>query len=160
MNTDGLLMKVIGRIHKIHTLYAYRALEGTPLTQIEEFSLLASIRILKNPRKSDVIYSNLLELSSGIDILNRLKKKGLVREITDKEDKRSKRMSLTSAGEKAMEQSLRRVLKVAKMMLYDMPEDDKQLCIQLLKNVEIKFSESLPENKGKKFDAVYLDVVG
>ena len=159
MTTDGLLMKVIGRIHKIHTVYAYSALEGTALTQIEEFSLLAAIRILKTPRKSDVIYNNLLELSSGIDMLNRLKRKGLVKENTDKDDKRSKRMALTALGEKTMEICLRRILKLARMMLHDMTDDDKQLCIQLLKNVEIKFSDRLPEDKGKKFDLIYAAVM-
>jgi hypothetical protein len=46
------------------------------------------------------------------------------------------------------------------MMLHEMSEDDKQLCIQLLKNVEIKFSSLISKHKGEKFDSIYKDVVG
>jgi len=159
MTTDGLLMKVVGRIYKLHMNYATSALKGTPLDQIEEFSLIATIRQQKNPRKSELIYTNLIELSSGIDILNRLKKKGLIEEVDDMADKRSKRVLLTPDGEKAMEICLKRILKLAKMLLLEMPEDDKQLCIQLLKHVEIKFSALVQQHKGVDFDTVYSQVL-
>jgi DNA-binding MarR family transcriptional regulator len=160
MQTDGQLMKLIGRIHKLHVIYVSSAFEGTPLNQIEEFGFLVTIQQRKNPKKSEVIYSNLMELSSGTDLLNRLKNKGLIKEYDDTEDKRSKRVSLTSAGEKTVMTCLDRVLKLAKMMLFEMTEDDKQLCIQLLKSVEIKFSSMVQKHKGETFDDIYKELVG
>jgi hypothetical protein len=47
---------------------------------------------------------------------------------------------------------------VAKMMTNDLTEDDKELCIQLLKNIEIKFSALWQQHKGKPFDEVYKSV--
>ena len=99
---DGLLMKIIGRISKLNMLYANKALKGTDLNQIEEFGMLATIRQEKNPKKTEVIYANLFELSSGTDMLNRMKKRGLIREYNDKEDKRSKRIELTPKGGKVL----------------------------------------------------------
>ena len=156
--TDGLLMKIIGRIHKLHVMYANAAFEGTPLNQVEEFGCLATIYQLKNPKKSEVIVSNLMELSSGTDMLNRLKSRGLIREQADKEDKRSKRILLTLSGEKAIATCLGRMEKLAKIMVHDMPPDDKLLCIQLLKQVEIKFSSLFQKHKGKKFEDIYKEI--
>ncbi|HTJ48259.1 MAG TPA: winged helix DNA-binding protein [Cyclobacteriaceae bacterium] len=159
MQTDGQLMKLIGRIHKLHVTYASAAFEGTPLNQLEEFGCLVTIKQRQNPKKSEVIYSNLMELSSGTDMLNRLKAKELITESDDQEDKRSKRVSLTPLGEKTVATCIIKVLKLAKMMLVEMSEDDKQLCIQLLKSVEIKFSALVQKHKGETFEDIYKELV-
>jgi DNA-binding MarR family transcriptional regulator len=156
---DGLLLKLIGRIQKLHMGYAGMALEGTGLNQIEEFGMLVTIQQEKNPRKSDIVYANLFELSSGTDMLNRLKKRGLIRELPDKEDRRSKRIELTPTGTKAIERGRVQIGKVARIMTVDLTEDDKQLCIQLLKNIEIKFSALWPEHKGLPFEEAFADVM-
>jgi DNA-binding MarR family transcriptional regulator len=157
---EGLLMKLIGRISKLNMAFGNLALRHTDLNQIEEFGLLMTIRQEKNPRKTDVIYSNLFELSSGTDMLNRLKKKGLIREYADKQDKRSKRLMLTAKGEKAVEAAFMRIYKNATMMTSGLSDQDKELCIQLLKNIEIKFSALWQQHKGRDFDEVYEEVMG
>jgi len=155
---DGLLLKIIGRIHKLNMNYANLALKDTDLNQMEEFGILLTIKQEKNPRKTEVIYANLFELSSGTDMLTRMKKRGLIKEYDDKEDKRSKRIELTAKGEKAIEVCFVKVRKMAMMMMHDLTDDDKELCIQLLKNVEIKFSALWPRHRGKSFEEVYKEV--
>ena len=157
--TDGLLMKLIGRISKLNMLYVNLALKGTDLNQIEEFGMLVTIRQEKSPKKTEVIYANLFELSSGTDMLNRMKKRGLLKEYNDKEDKRSKRIELTPKGEKVVDVCFERIRKNAKMMTHDLTDDDKELCVQLLKNIEIKFSYLWSQHKGKSFEEVYNSVV-
>lgn len=157
--SEGLLLKMIGRIHKLNMSYAGNALEGTGLNQVEEFGMLLTIQQERNPKKTEIIYANLFELSSGTDMLNRLKKRHLVKEYNDQDDKRSKRIELTAAGSKAIELCMVRMRKVAKMMTSDLSEDDKQLCIQLLKNIEIKYSALWQQHKGKTFDEVYDSVM-
>src|SRR6267154_3541111 len=156
---DGLLMKIIGRISKLNMVYANMALKGTDLNQIEEFGMLATIRQEKNPRKTEVIYANLFELSSGTDMLNRMKKRGLIREYDDKEDKRSKRIELTPKGEKVVDVCSKRIKKNAMLMTHALRDDDKELCVQLLKSIEIEFSALWPQHRGKPFEEVYQSVV-
>jgi|SRR6218665_1203 len=156
---EGLLLKIIGRISKLNMLYANMALKGTELNQIEEFGMLITIKQEKNPRKTEVIQANLFELSSGTDMLNRMKTRGLIREVDDKEDKRSKRIELTPKGEKVTRQCMELIMKNAKMIMHDLGEDDKELCIQLLKNVEIKFSALWQTHKGKDFKDVYGEIM-
>ncbi|MDB5110169.1 MAG: hypothetical protein JWR67_1283 [Mucilaginibacter sp.] len=156
---DGLLLKIIGRIGKLNMAYANIALKGTGLNQIEEFGILQTIRKEKNPKKTEVIYANLFELSSGTDMLNRMKKRGLIKEYGDQEDKRSKRIELTAKGEKVSKECLVNIEKNATMLMNDLSDDDKELCIQLLKNVEIKFSALWQKHKGKEFDEIYKELM-
>jgi DNA-binding MarR family transcriptional regulator len=158
-SSDALLMKIIGRISKLNMSYANMALKGTELNQIEEFGVLGTIRQEKNPKKTEVIYANLFELSSGTDMLARMKKRGLIREYDDKEDKRSKRLELTAKGEKVAAACYERVQKNAKMLMYDLNDNDKNLSIQLLKGIEMKFSALWQQHKGKDFDEVYDSIV-
>lgn len=156
---SGLLLKIIGRISKLNMAYANLALEGTGLHQIEEFGILQTIRKEKNPRKTEVIYANQFELSSGTDMLNRLIQRGLIKEYADKEDKRSKRIELTPKGEKVAAACLVKIEKNASMLMNDMSNDDKALCIQLLQGVEIKFSDLWQKHKGKEFAAIYEELM-
>src|SRR5260221_10614168 len=155
--TDGLLLKIIGRISKLNMNYANLALEGTGLNQIEEFGMLATIKYEANPKKTEVIYANLFELSSGTDMLTRMKKRGLINEYDDTEDKRSKRLELTTKGEKAVDVCKGKIVRNAAMLMNDLTDDDKQLCIQLLKNVEIKFSALWQKHKGREFDEIFKE---
>jgi DNA-binding MarR family transcriptional regulator len=159
IRTDGLLLRIIGRIAKLNIIYCNIALEGTGVVQIEEFGMLITIQQNKNPRKSEIIQANIQEVSSGTDMLTRLLKRGLIKEMNDVVDKRSKRVELTADGKKAVAACMVRVGKLAKMMLNDMPEDDKQLCIQLLKDVEIKYSSLWLQHKGKPFDEIYASMM-
>ena len=45
-------------------------------------------------------------------------------------------------------------------MLKELDDEDKQLCIQLLKSTEAKFSVLLPKQKNKKFDDIYEENMG
>jgi len=157
--SDGLLLKIIGRISKLNMAYANIALEKTGLHQIEEFGILQTIKKEKNPKKTEVIYANLFELSSGTDMLNRMKKRGLIREYGDKEDKRSKRIELTAMGEKVAETCLVKIAKNATMLMKDLTDDDKDLCIQLLQNIEIKFSALWQKHKNKEFAQIYKELM-
>jgi DNA-binding MarR family transcriptional regulator len=154
----GILLKIMGRIHKINMVYAYAALAGTGVNQLEEFGMMLIIQQEKNPRKTEVIFSMLMELSSGTDMLKRLINKKFVTESDDKDDKRSKRLTLTTKGAKTIEDCKVRVGKLAKMVLSNMEEDDIQLCIKLLKATEQKLSSGFQETKGQSFEEIHKQV--
>lgn len=156
---DALLLKIIGRISKLNMAYANIALKGTELNQIEEFGVLQTIKKEKSPKKTEVIYANLFELSSGTDMLNRMKERGLIKEYSDTEDKRSKRIELTVKGEKVANMCQLRIEKNATMLMHDLTEEDKDLCIQLLKNMEIKYSSLVQKHKNKDFEDIFNELM-
>ncbi len=156
---EALLSKIMGRIVRLHQLYGRLALEGTGIGQFEEFALLNAIQQLKEPRKSEVIYATIYEMSTGTDLLNRLRKNGYITELADAADRRSKRVKITAKGEKVLQGSKKRLGQLVGMMLRDLSPDSILLCIQLLKNVELKFSARWPEDKGRSFDEIYTNVM-
>lgn len=158
LTPDSRLMMLIGRIAKVHQVYSAIALDSTGLSQIEEFAILVTIQgHAGDPRKTDVIITNLQELSSGTNMLDRLKKKGLIEEYDDETDRRSKRLQLTAEGQKTLQLSRGLIVRVAKMMMHELDEQDRLLIIQLLQSTEAKFMELMPKQKGKGFDEIYAE---
>lgn len=156
---DSMLIRLMGRIMLLHSVYADKALEGTGLNSVEEFAMLNTVLQLKHPKKSEVIQACLHEVSTGTDILNRIRKSGYLTEKDDTEDRRSKRLSITTKGEKVVTAARARVAALAKMMLNEMDPDDKKLAFQLLKPVETKFGAVIQQHKGKTFEAIFESLV-
>ncbi|MEO7488195.1 MAG: hypothetical protein ABIU77_13885 [Ferruginibacter sp.] len=159
VTVDFGLMRLINRIVKLHTIYAVAATEGTGINTSEEFSLLNAIDGLNEPRKTTAIYTALFELSTGTDMLSRLKKIGFISEYADKEDKRSKRLKITPKGYKALAVCRKRMGQLAEMEFYDLTEDEKKICIRLLSSIDLKFSAVWQSHKGKNFDDIYKEMV-
>ncbi len=154
---NGQLIKLLSRIGKFQEIYANKALQEIGLNQIEEFGILIAIFNLKEPIKSEAIFSNMLELSSGTNILVRLEKRDLITEYTDLQDKRVKRLKLTPTGELILMKAKQAIIKVVGMLTQDLAEDDKHLCIQLLKPIDSRFSPIVQKQKNKNFEEIYLE---
>ncbi len=158
-DVNGRLVIMIRRIGKFHIAYSNKALEGTGLDQMEEFGILVTIYNQKNPIKSEAIFNNIMELSSGTNMLNRMKKRGLVDEYNDEEDKRVKRLKLTAKGEQTLLKAKEHVLKVAHMMVHTLTDEDKELCMQLLGPINDFFTGRYPKQRNKSFGDIYSENV-
>ncbi|MDB5286461.1 MAG: hypothetical protein JWR05_1410 [Mucilaginibacter sp.] len=154
---NGRLVILLRRIGKFHMLYSNKALEGTDLDQIEEFGILVTIYNMGNPIKSETIYNNIIEISSGTNMLIRMKKRGLVAEYADQDDKRVTRLKVTPKGEETVLLAKDKVLQVAHMMMHNLSNDDKQLVIQLLMPVDKRFSGKFQKQKNKSFEEIYKE---
>ena len=97
-------------------------------------------------------------LSSGLLIIDRLKKYGYVVETNDTEDKRSKRLTLTPAGLMILQNCYKQMEELGNLFFDTLSEDDMRLCIQLLKGIEIRFSDLWPKHKGNSFTAIQQDI--
>ncbi|MEO6327475.1 MAG: MarR family winged helix-turn-helix transcriptional regulator [Ginsengibacter sp.] len=156
----SLLTKLLVKIVRMHNVYLDIATKEIGIKQSEEFYFLSVIKNLKSPKKTEVIYHTVNELSNGLNILTSLIKQGYIKEQNDKEDKRLKRVSLTPKGEKILKQCYGKIHQVSELIFFEMSDDDISLCIQLLKNVDLKFSGQWLQHKGKHFDEVYSSVTG
>lgn len=153
--SDLKLLKLLGRIIKIYEVYINDAIKGIGIRKAEEFYFLNYISQMKTPKKTEVIYANVSELSTGLAILDQLKKSGFVNEEDDLDDKRSKRLSTTQTGEKILHACYDRFEKVANIMFGEMDDDDRRLCIQLLQGVDDRHINLWQQFKGKPFDETY-----
>ena len=97
---------LLSRSARFIDFYMKKAFEGLPLNSRLEFQFLISIKEMKNPRKTDIIHFNLVEISTGVETLKRLKAHGLVDDVPDTGNKRIKRLVLTAKGKKVLARAL------------------------------------------------------
>ena len=157
---DIALTKLMDRFSRLHMIYVQMALEDLEIDHFGEFNLLSAIANLHTPRKTEVIYHTLNELSTGLNLLAGMKKKGYFIEWDDLEDKRSKRLKLTPLGEQILQTCYTTFSKIPEMLFMEIDRSDIEVCLQLLKNVEIKFSGLWQNHKSKAFATVYSTITG
>src|SRR5258708_7052598 len=155
------LVKLLGRILQCCSIYVDAAFEHTPgIKQMEDFYFLNSIRNLGEMRKRDAIRYTLVKLSSVLDIIKRLVDNGFIEERPDPTDRRARLVKATPLGEQALFGCYEQLVRVNDLLWSDMAVEDKKLCIQLLRGVEIKHSKLAVELKGKTFDEMVTTILG
>jgi DNA-binding MarR family transcriptional regulator len=97
--------------------YVKKAFEGTSLKTLDEFGFLATLLRKESLLKNELIRTHLLEISSGSEVIKRLVKNGLIKESTDKNDKRAKRVSLTPKGVKEIMNAFGSMHKVSEIII-------------------------------------------
>jgi len=145
----SLLIKLIGRIAKLHTLHALAAFKECGINSFDEFLYLSSVAYTANLKKTDVISAHFNELSSGLLILDRLKKSGLILEQGDAIDKRTKRLTITKKGQSQLETCYQKLNEVNQMYFGELEKDQVDLCIQLLQPIEALLAKQWLEAKLK-----------
>jgi len=155
--TDTIVLsKLIQRLATFQQTYANAALNNIPIKQLEEFLILNAAAHLKEGKKTEIIHTCLIELSTGLNILSNLLKQEFITEEEDKIDKRSKRVKITAKGQAILQDCYVQMRKANALMFQGMAEEDILLTIQLLKNVEIKHSAAWQQIKGKSFDEIAI----
>jgi DNA-binding MarR family transcriptional regulator len=150
----GILGKLIVRLAAIHSYYFKNTKKGIRELDLDSFALLNSVHHRKEAKKTDPINEYFMEISTGLDIFARLKKKGLISERQDTSDKRAKLVRLTAKGEKVLLACWNDLGKISRFMYGDMDMDDKKIIFHLLSTVDIKHSKIISENKSQDIGAV------
>ncbi|SHM43176.1 DNA-binding transcriptional regulator, MarR family [Chitinophaga jiangningensis] len=157
---DTVFAKLIGRVANMHTVYCKMALQDMPGFELEWFYFLSSIYHLKSVKKTQLIQYNFTEQTTGIDILNKLKKLGYVSEKADPDDKRAKLVSITKAGEKTLFKLYQLLYKPTLLLYHDISQQDKQVVVNLLKRTEQKHQEMLSGARNKSIDELLVQELG
>ncbi|MCU7497196.1 MAG: winged helix-turn-helix transcriptional regulator [Ignavibacteria bacterium] len=158
-NPRIVLLKLLDWIIRLHRIYANMALEDLNLKHFDEFMLLNAVAHLKSPRKTDAINFTMHELSTGLNLLADLRLRGYITEYDDPTDKRSKRLELTEEGDKLLKECYNEFSKVSQIIFYDMSPEDIDLCILLLRDIEIKFSGLWQHHKGRSIDEIHDEII-
>jgi DNA-binding MarR family transcriptional regulator len=130
-SNDVQIGMLIGRLSKYGRIYAKKALHDLEMN-LDEFTFLAAVLHLDNPKKSDVINLNLFEPTSGTEILRRLIKLGYVKESINREDKRSKLLKMTASGEKTIFKAFEQMTKVGTLVSANLSEQQKKELISMM----------------------------
>lgn len=158
-NPNIILAKLIGRLYKLNTFYAEMSLKEIGFNSLEEFLLLNSIFFTTTPKKTEIIYQNFIELSTGLLMINKLIASDYIAEYDDQLDKRSKRLKLTRKGVEFVNEGRKKLHKVHEMFFATVAEDDIKVCAQMLGGIDLMFTNQWIEHKNRPFEDVYQEVM-
>ncbi len=150
------LTKVINRLSRLWMFFSMTEMRPIGLTNFDEFIFLLTVQRSEPIRKKDLIYMHFIEISSGILVIDRLIKKGLLDEKTDDNDKRSKLVTITKKGQKVVKDGHKALDIVYDDLYGDMPETAMLECLDNLKPLLDRISQKW--NKLKKFEPAVKDV--
>lgn len=152
MDLDSRFVRAVTRTAMSIWTYMRIALKDTSLKNLENFTLLAALRIQGESRKSDIINYAMMEFSTGIVILNRLVAQKLVHERIDPDDKRGRLLRLTAKGEKSLVAAFKKNQLARQVLLQGVSDADKQVCVQVLDPIHLHHAVQAVESRGKTIE--------
>lgn len=159
MPTEGhnRLMRAIGRLYSSFNMYMRAALKELDMKVPEGYPFLATLHFMGPMRRTDLIHFVLTELSTGSEILNRLRKQGWITEEQDQEDRRVKRVSINDAGRKVLMPCLEKAGQIRTFMLGGLSEADSKNCAALLEPAEELHSATVLQLRHRSVDDIMGD---
>jgi len=116
--------------------YIKKALKTSNIKSADEFSFLITLMTHAQMTKHELIKLQVIEKSSGIEILNRLIKQGLIEQYNDMEDKRRKLLKITPFGRSEIIAVLPMMNIVSRIVVGDLSKDEQNLLTYLLRKLD------------------------
>lgn len=116
--------------------YIKKVLKNSQIKSPDEFSILITLFTHPSMSKRDLILSQIMEKTSGTEIINRLVKMQLLKQFNDDKDKRSKRISITESGRHELMKILPQMSLVSEVVVGNLSTFEKNQLGYLLRKLE------------------------
>lgn len=123
-------------LNRYSRLLVKKGLAGFPELVSEDFTYLYTLMDVESMTKIQLIEKNVHEKPTGLEVIKRLLKHGLVDERNDENDKRSKRVFLTNKGKALFFATIEQMNKVALIVSGNLTADEKRQLHTLLKKLQ------------------------
>jgi DNA-binding MarR family transcriptional regulator len=140
------------RVFKLLRHHIKRLVEHEEGLTIDELGFLFAIDHHQAARKSEVIHANLMETTTGSEIILRLQRRGLVQETIDPDDRRARRVSLTPDGHQKLTRIQNRMMPINVYFMHALPKPHKQALLQLLAPLNRYHSNRYFRGTAQNFD--------
>ncbi len=133
---NRMLVWLTHRLSKMFRWYAKETLQANGLTSMDEYFFLISINKIGTPSKTKVYADTITEINTGTQMMKRMIDAGLIQEVTDKQDKRVRRVKLTAKGKRTRENFFQQSVSDLKLKSGNLSETEKKELIRLLAYLE------------------------
>ena len=116
--------------------YIKKALAGSVLQSADEFSFLITLMTYESMTKSELITKQVMEKTSGSEIIKRLAGNGLIEESDDPDDGRSVRVSITEKGKMEILSILPLMSEVSRLITGNLSDVEIKTLLYLLKKLD------------------------
>lgn len=115
----------------------------------EDFTYIYALKRSKSLTKIQLIEMNIHDKTTGLEVIRRLVKSGMIVESKDEQDKRSIRLRLTPKGENTFLTLKNETRKIAKLITGELASDEKYNLYQMLIKLDA-FHQPLFSSKHKE----------
>lgn len=116
--------------------YIKKALQESPIQTADEFAFLITLITYDSLTKTELINKQVMEKTSGVEVIKRLLSQEMIREFADDQDKRSVRVAITTKGKKELEKILPEMAKVSKIVVGNLTKPEINTLTYLLKKLD------------------------
>lgn len=120
----------VSYLHRYSKFYIKKAIEGSLLQTVAEYTYLATLFNEESLSKTEINNRNVIEKTSGNEIMRRLLKAGLIGERRDKEDRRRMRVFITDKGRAELTKVFPELWKSAMMLSGALSLHEKESFLQ------------------------------
>jgi len=116
--------------------YIKKAMKDSSINTADEFSFLITLMTHESLSKSELIQKQVMEKTSGTEIINRLLKMELVEQFSDAIDKRSVRVKIAHKGRMELIKVLPAMGAVSQLVVGNLNEAEKGMLAYMLRKLE------------------------
>ena len=128
-------LELVMRISRFHDFYFRKFLNDLPINTRLEFLFLFSVDTLGQVRKTDVIHLQLVEFTTGMDIIKRLINQGLIEEFANPSDKRTRLLDITHEGKTLLKRAVQKITEETDMLLSCIDENKWKKAMPVLEEL-------------------------
>ena len=140
---------LVARLHYFSQLRAQQLLADLePIATLRDFIVLAAIANNKAPTKSEIAATSLLELSTITEITRRLTQAGLVNEVPDVQDRRTRRLEPTPTGRGMLKIATQRIDQLSPYLYEPLTPPERAELRRLLSIVNAAHTSTLQRKPG------------
>jgi DNA-binding MarR family transcriptional regulator len=133
-------------------IYIKKALKESPIQTADEFSFLITLMTYESMTKTELITNQVMEKTSGTEIIKRLLKQGLICEFADQDDRRSVRVAITDKGRRVLIATFPGMDAVAKIVIGNLSEPEIRTLYYLLKKLDFYHNDIFQNKRGRSLE--------
>jgi DNA-binding MarR family transcriptional regulator len=147
-NTKSDISILIVLMNHYAKWYIKKVLRESHLQTPDEFSFLITLMTYDSLSKSELITKQVMEKTSGTEVIRRLIKRGLIFESSDENDKRSIRVSITRSGREEILKLLPQMSKVTNIVVGNLSPEEINTLSYILKKLDYFHNDIYIKKRG------------
>lgn len=140
---------LLWRMSKILKVYNKPVFELEGLKSQDEFAILSYVHVVKECTKKEAIEAHLIDGSTGIDMIKRLIKRGLLTDRVSPQDRRARLIQLSENGRALLQRVYEQLINVPEV-LGDMSTEEQKVFIDQLEQLNRTHTRRLQHNHNKR----------
>jgi DNA-binding MarR family transcriptional regulator len=148
------ISRLVSVMYRYAKTYIKKALKGSVIQTADEFTFVIILMTHKSLSKTELINKNIMEKTSGTEVIKRLIKKGLITQFDYENDRRSQHVAVTDKGRQEIFTVLPDMNTVSQIVAGNLTVPERQALAYLLKKLDYHHHNIYTNHKDEELDVL------